>query len=584
MESRINTNTASKTLEKYDIVFSNVHLKSLVQESKFELAESYVNTFFFKYGVNCFHFDGAESSFKLYKLNEIADLIGRDIKKTYYVEDKKRDYRIHEYLKSASFMDQNYRPTINYRRSRVFIESKIIAGLAINQQYVNMKRPFAFDDFTEKHKTRDKKFTAKLQLIYDHVKKVLCGNNDEQYEFTLNFVACTFGGRKVRKALYWQSTERTGKGMFIEGVLKRILGDSMFKTSSVECVTTYTKDMEGRLLINIDEMPVDTNDFKNVTDKMKSLITERTFTCREMRCQPYEQTNSFNIIVSTNNDSIQLTQTNKTKYVCNDIDESYVGNHAYFEKLTAAVQDIEVIKAFYNDMMVRFATLGDWNEDKAMPVTNTMKTKIIESLPYIVKHLKDAYVLKNCDMNITTNEFFSKYADETKDRSSKQKLGRYLKKLGIEPIKVNNKTGMYYVYRICHEELKKNFEKQGWIDETVDFASDAKVDLRIEDSDGDGYENGVEVTDRKKMKIHLLELEVEKLKQQQKPEECRRKIANVTRSYEDDMNDIAEMEKVFRVMPEKKPVKLTKQAKEVTSKGYTLSKKEISNSFTHAFD
>ena len=115
-------------------------------------------------------------------------------------------------------------------------------------------------------------------------------------EYVLNFICCSFCGRKLKKALYLQSKEQTGKGIFMNEILKSILGDRMLKTNSTEAILKFTKPFEGCSLINFDELPHCDN-FKGMQDGLKGLITEDLFICRDMFTSGYEQKNTFNIII-----------------------------------------------------------------------------------------------------------------------------------------------------------------------------------------------------------------------------------------------------------------------------------------------
>ena len=94
-----------------------------------------------------------------------------------------------------------------------------------------------------------------VKLITDHILNVLSSGNKEECEYILNFIDCTFEGRKLRKAIYWQSVERTGKGTLLN-FINIILGKRMYKTSSTEDILKYTKPFEGCALLNFDELPI----------------------------------------------------------------------------------------------------------------------------------------------------------------------------------------------------------------------------------------------------------------------------------------------------------------------------------------
>ena len=119
-------------------------------------------------------------------------------------------------------------------------------------------------------------------------------------------------------------------------------------------------------------------------------------------------------------------------------------------------------------MMERFETLNDWSED-VIPDSESRKTKIIEALPSIYKFIKEEYILKSCDLNMRTNEFFEYYKEKTKDKTSVNKLGRYLTKLEIKPIKMSNNAG--YKYIKSAKELLETFQGLNFMDDAVDFIS-----------------------------------------------------------------------------------------------------------------
>lgn len=232
---------------------------------------------------------------------------------------KSEKFCVSKYLKSTDFMKDSYKPVIDFTQPITFTKITSIQGVAIEENFINLAKPYGINRNAPQVELTPL-IKESLQVIDDHLLKVLCSKNKESYQFNKNFFACTFAGRKLRKCLYWQSAERTGKGTFLNGLIKPILGDSMYKTSSVETITTYTKPFEGCVLINPDELPVEGNMWRSLSDKFKSLITEPEFNSRTMHQTAYTIKNTFNIIITTNNNAISLTQTNNTRYHTNDID------------------------------------------------------------------------------------------------------------------------------------------------------------------------------------------------------------------------------------------------------------------------
>jgi len=68
-----------------------------------------------------------------------------------------------------------------------------------------------------------------------------------------------------------------------------------------------------------------------------------------------------------------------------------------------------------------------------------------------------------------TNEFFDFYKDKTKDKTTVNKIGRFLAKLEVKPIKMSNNAGYKYVR--SSKELLETFQKLNFMDDIVDHIS-----------------------------------------------------------------------------------------------------------------
>lgn len=459
-------------LKKEFVKFDYVYCRSLLENEKIDEAKQYINCFFFRFRDSIFYFDGF--TFLLYPLERAMKLIPSDLKielnvlnelKSSQVNKKydKIKFRLVDYLKETDFMKNEYTPTIDFKKDLIFSEKVKIKGHEFEKKYINMAKPLRID-ISIKSK-RNEKANININLIYNHIKEVLCSNNNDVYEYVLNWLSCTFGGRKLRKALYIEANERTGKGIIFNDLLKAILGDRMHKTNSNESITKYTKPFEGCCLVQPDELP-HCDDFKGLQDALKGLVTEPQFTCRSMWESGYEQENTFNIAITTNNSALALSQTNKERWMCLDVSECKLGQSEYFVKIAKILKDQNILLMFYEDMIERFKTLDNWNED-ILPMTESKKTKIIEALPQIYKYLKEHFIVPNKDLNMRTDLFLSEYRIVTKDKTSNQKLGRYLTKLGIVGIKNSKNQG--YNYKMTADEMLKCFQENEWMDEKIDF-------------------------------------------------------------------------------------------------------------------
>ena len=367
--------TQNKNLQSYDIKFSVMHLKQLLFNAndiyEIQPVYNYIKKFFFRYKTDFFFFDSQK--YELYKREKAMELIPDDLRKTFkkIVGENivKIEIILKNYLKMTDFHEKESEPVVDFSKQQIFNKIENVQGVNINYDYVNMGKPLPYF-ISNKDIEITKSIENDVKLITDHVLNILASGNKEQCEYILNFIACTFGGRKLRKAIYWQSVERTGKGTLLN-FINIILGKRMYKTSSTEDILKYTKPFEGCSLLNFDELPIE-GQWKSISDVIKGLVTEPTFNCRNMYESGYVQKNTFNIIITTNNNAIIMTQTNMMRWFSSDIDESKVDDKEYFKKLQLAMSKPEVQKAFYQLMIKRFNRdkVKKWNEDE-IPETRT---------------------------------------------------------------------------------------------------------------------------------------------------------------------------------------------------------------------
>jgi protein gp37 len=109
--------------------------------------------------------------------------------------------------------------------------------------------------------------------------------------------------------------------------------------------------------------------------------------------QGYEQKNTFNIIITSNNNSISLTQSNNIRYFVNTISDKYAGNKntEYFKKLHKTINKEEVKIAIFKEFMNIFETQVkpyNWLGTDVKP-TKSGTIKRIDALPKFIKYIKN---------------------------------------------------------------------------------------------------------------------------------------------------------------------------------------------------
>ena len=481
-----------KDIHRHDILFDLNHLKSLLDSPSFYRdVPLYINRFFFKYNNDIFYDNG--ETFVLLSRIDAKNKIPSNYSKKITTETeqpngsilkKSKEMKLSCYFDMDLFLKTNEtKLTIDYNKEYKFIESKYIRGFEVKYNYLNMKKDLP-RNYDQEIKITDK-VRLGVKMFFDHIKSIICSDDADEYDTTIKFIASSCAGHKLKIALIWNSEEQTGKGTVLN-YLKDLLGSRMYKTSSIENVEKYNKGFEGCTLLNFDELPV-SGTSKTLQDVMKAYITEPNFDCREMYSQSYSQLNTFNIIITSNNNSVSLTQSNHVRYYSNTISDKYSCNKnpEYFKKLHKAINDEQVKIAIFQEFMKIY-------EEQVQPInwlgneTKTTKTGIIkkiEALPLFVKYIKNKYLMAGRGINDASTEFIAEYQFTNKfDKISSTSMGKYLGKLNVILKKIDNKEFKGRKYIISYKNLKQSFIDNKWIldDELEELE---KYDGEIDDED-----------------------------------------------------------------------------------------------------
>lgn len=347
----------------------------------------------------------------------------------------------------------------------------------------------AFDDVVA-----DKGRVA-VQKMCDHILTVWCSGNQKQYEYVMDWLSCT-GRRKVKSALYLQSLEQSGKGVVYDFLSDYVFGRAaVYTTANTETLSQYTQPMEGRVLVNINELPcASKGEFQKIINKIKTLITDPTFDCRRMHEQNRPAKNTFNFIFFSNNDAVALTTTNYKRYKCLDVSNDRIGDRNYFDGLVKACMNDAAGLAFYLHLRDRYNATGkNFNVD-SFPTSESFKDKICERLESPLNFLKFKFIKKGRGLDkVPQATLYKQYVDwfepETKGAFvtspyTNVKFAQCLKTLrSVEKKTVRIDTKRLVVYSGTLKDLQAEFDGRGWIhelDEIDNSSEDSNIDITDE--------------------------------------------------------------------------------------------------------
>ena len=498
-------------------IFSSMKIKLLLNDNKIEEAKLYIHTYFFKTMTHYCFIDVFNNNIQTIADKDLKIYIPSDLNNSIYLTEntvKKNEYKrfsVISYLRETEFFDIGNmcreKVNFNYPRGLVHIDGQKCLNFARSLK-INPVNDYKIDDFKNE-----------IHLINQHLLKVMCSGDAIQYEYFLNFIAFSVKGIKVKTALYIKSLEQAGKGIY-QQFLTDILGDRMYKSSSTETITKYTAPLEGRCLVNFDELPK-CSESREIQDCLKSLITESTFSCRNMYAVAYTQKNRFNVIITTNNTAINFSNSNNARYVAIDVSNDYIGNKAYFDKLAAAMNKKGVKEAYYKYLLEHYESNKNFYFS-AIPNTKSRRINVSNGMPKIAKYIKETYFLKGKGMNIETKELLENYNTRYNINDSAIYLHEELYKSMkiVKKRKINKETNKRsYFFIIDKKSLYELYDKKGWFVKEYDIIEDDEDNtedeqyIKEEQQKSDQIEKLETLLSKEREATKQLQEQIEKLKQ-----------------------------------------------------------------------
>ena len=561
-------------------IIDTLKMKKLIDQNKIEEVKKSLHGCVKLTGAGYFVYDISDREIKLVPFAQIVHYLPKDLTNMQYLEknDIKKNastkFNSFEYLKSAEFMD--YRkivtPNINFKEKKtLYSRVEDVEGIEMTVQYINMAKPLPFT-----YKTLDniklEDHQEDIDIINKHILEVLCSGNEAQYIYTLNFLAHSCVGSKLKKALYIQSSEQTGKGIFMN-FINEMLGKRMLKTSNSETFLLYSYPLEGRSLVNIDEMEKSRIDHA-LSDKLKGYITEPTFDCRNMYETSYVQKNTFNLIITTNNDAVSLTNQNNARYVCLDVSTHRFNDVPYFTYLSEIMNKKGIKLAYFKYMEQRYEENKKFNFN-IKPQSRVQNQKLAVSMPTFLRMIKEKYILKGLGLNVKCTDLIDEYRVDYKNNVSATALHKILSDIKIVKSRIYEPSTKKQVWKFVVEKsaLYKIFlDRMYIVEEFEDVEEDVDEDKYELDNDGELQYKETEV---EKLKKEIEELKaLLKLQSQTKvvdenPKQATEEDSEIEEATEDEIEETTEEETTEeeKIKPVNKSkssrTKVTKYKKEV---------------------
>jgi hypothetical protein len=291
--------------------------------------------------------------------NDEGEMVSTKEKETYNVKplkDVKLDFQKENF--EYSFVDdEGKNKTIKYNPLNEWLEwEDRCEKEKINFDPNNRENPFIFNiwsGYNIKKEDCENFDEASAQPMLDHIKRIWCKDNDENYEYVINYLAHIIQKpyKKTGVCLALHSKQGAGKGVVLK-LLENIIGDNHYsQNSNAERVFgKFNGLLEAKTLINLDEAFWGGD--KKLEGQIKNQITETTQTIEKKSLNSYNINDYCNYIITTNNDWFAGVDEEDRRYFCLELSNEFSGRDTdkkveYFNNIRK-VETEAFAKVLYN--------------------------------------------------------------------------------------------------------------------------------------------------------------------------------------------------------------------------------------------
>jgi putative DNA primase/helicase len=331
-------------------------------------------------------------------------------------------------------------------------------GIECPPNHFNSWIPFAMEFVKEyEHKS------SELEIILNHI-KILCGNDDEVYDYFIKWIAQMIQYPAVKSICPTLiSKEGAGKTTLIQLLCKMLGNEKVFETAtpSRDIWGDFNGRMANTFLVNLNELSK--KETLESEGRIKALITDPKLTINNKGVSQYDINSHHRFIITTNNEEpVNTTKDDRRKVIIRSSDEK-IGDKEYFNKLYSFLDDINVIKTCYE----YFKAIPDMDAFNKIPMPCTEYQQNLKELSRSpIEMWLENLVYENWDkvrvelLGTETCKLFKEWCDSNniKYEIDAKKLGVRLSNSNIDGIMKGRHTnkGWTKIYDI--DKLKTHFK------------------------------------------------------------------------------------------------------------------------------
>jgi hypothetical protein len=413
-------------------------------------------------------------NFENFDLNKIKDLSPKDAKsyiEKYFIPLSSGDHAFLEngkyVIKDDAIIKRTYFKRLPKELYYYYFEIKT----DLKTITYDINKPIFFDNYLnlcpkiihqyKPYKEFSQDIQNKVNIMLNHLKTVLCSNDNDSYEYLMKWFSNMIQGNKNDSCLYLKSGQGTGKSTYVDFIRDFVIG----KELSVLCgsgpfKTRFNSELSGKLMVQLEELEnTSASEWTCISSVLKRQITSDVIMIEAKGKDTVEERNLNNYIIMSNNDAIR--DDDGRRYFILDISTEKVGDLKYFENIRLNCYSLEVGHAFYcylKEIDIKSFYAQNY------PTTQAKKDSYCKRLDNVFQFLKERYLFQKVGFSGAVSDtyvIYSEYVRVMNLGKIKHKIdfNKTLKEIGISYYKSNSQN----MYKVSYDELLEIAKKNKWI-------------------------------------------------------------------------------------------------------------------------
>jgi hypothetical protein len=251
-----------------------------------------------------------------------------------------------------------------------------------------------------------------IGLILNHIREVYCDDCEVSYEYFLDLLYFILKHPEKPPGVatfIYSKKQGSGKNVILDFLQQFVFGNP---------ITHYTTGLEGVLekhnhllkskkIVVVDELASSSDNFVGNFDKLKSMMTGNSLVINPKGTNQYSIKNVLAwFLISNHDDCLRLEQSDR-RYFCLRVSEKYVGDKAYFKRLTDTFNE-HTGNVFYSYIMNRGDNRPDINI--RIPPVNAFKQEVISrSWSSSVRYLAELKEEEHDEPEVSASKMYENY-------------------------------------------------------------------------------------------------------------------------------------------------------------------------------